>query len=446
MKAYIIDPLKGIALVGAASVSSSMATTETVVVEFSKDEKDVPAMLDDHASVVSMNLFVALLCASIVIGSLYWGGKSSSLLVFCEDLFFIYLLPPIIFNAGFSVKKKQFFINFITIMLFGVVGVIKFFKQMNLGLFDMGDFVAIGAIFAATDSVCTLQVLNQDETPLLYSLVFGERVVNDATSVVLFNAIQSFDLTNTSWNCFGVFRKVLVSIYSKHSSGSGCMFQMLSRHAFATLSFVAEIFIFIHVGMDALDIETWGFVNDRPGTSIIVSSVLLALVIIWWSGLMRGVVSMALAYNQEMLVTLSVGSADQVFGLLTKPSIRFLLPHSKVTSMPSGRLSPKSVTKPFLGSSRDSFDDTPMEYSGQAPLAHFLRLQHTPSITTGASLIMPSCGPCLVAGVLFPSFLAPQQKGVNMVYLSCTETLLERDVNKIHALCIGVVLRNANIL
>lgn len=39
-------------------------------------------------------------------------------------------------------------------------------------------------------------MLNQDETPLLYSLVFGEGVVNDATSVVLFNAIQRFDLTH----------------------------------------------------------------------------------------------------------------------------------------------------------------------------------------------------------------------------------------------------------
>lgn len=40
-----------------------------------------------------------------------------------------------------------------------------------------------------------MQVLHQDETPLLYSLVFGEGVVNDATSVVLFNAIKKLDVS-----------------------------------------------------------------------------------------------------------------------------------------------------------------------------------------------------------------------------------------------------------
>lgn len=47
---------------------------------------------------------------------------------------------------------------------------------------------------------CIVQVLNQNETPLLYSLVFGEGVVNDATSVVLFNAIQGFDISSFDYS------------------------------------------------------------------------------------------------------------------------------------------------------------------------------------------------------------------------------------------------------
>ncbi|KAL5768355.1 hypothetical protein ACOSQ2_015138 [Xanthoceras sorbifolium] len=457
----------------------------------------------DHASVVSINLFVALLCACIVIGHLLeenrWmnesitaliigvctgvvilllsGGKSSHLLVFSEDLFFIYLLPPIIFNAGFQVKKKQFFRNFITIILFGAVGtliswaiisfgVIQFFKRLDVGSLDIGDYLAIGAIFAATDSVCTLQVLNQDETPLLYSLVFGEGVVNDATSVVLFNAIQSFDLTrlntSTALHFIGSFFYLffastmlgvvtgLLSAYvikklyfGRHSTDREVALMMLmaylsyilaelfylsgiltvffcgivmshytwhnvtessrvtTKHAFATLSFVAEIFIFLYVGMDALDIEKWQFVSDSPGTSVAVSSILMALVmvgraafvfplsflsnlakksptervgikqqvVIWWSGLMRGAVSMALAYNQftrsghtqlrgnAIMITSTITVvlfSTVVFGLMTKPLIRLLLPQpSRTLSDPS---TPKSLSVPFLGSAQDSFD------------------------------------------------------------------------------------------
>ncbi|KAJ7978050.1 Sodium/hydrogen exchanger [Quillaja saponaria] len=455
----------------------------------------------DHASIVSMNLFVALLCACIVIGHLLeenrWmnesitalviglctgvvillisGGKSSHLLVFSEDLFFIYLLPPIIFNAGFQVKKKQFFVNFITIVMFGAIGtliscaiitfgVTQIFKRMDIGSLELGDYLAIGAIFAATDSVCTLQVLNQDETPLLYSLVFGEGVVNDATSVVLFNAIQSFDLTHIDHmiplHFFGNFLYLfltstllgvltgLISAYiikklyiGRHSTDREVALMMLmaylsymlaelcylsgiltvffcgivmshytwhnvtessritTKHAFATLSFVAEIFIFLYVGMDALDIEKWRFVSDSPGTSVAVSSVLLALVlvgraafvfplsflsnltkkspdlkisirqqvIIWWAGLMRGAVSIALAYNQftmsghtqlranAIMITSTITVvlvSTMVFGLMTKPLIRLLLPHQKPTTsmlLLSDPSTPKSVTVPLLG-------------------------------------------------------------------------------------------------
>ncbi|KAH8491028.1 hypothetical protein H0E87_023241 [Populus deltoides] len=453
----------------------------------------------DHASVVSMNLFVALLCACIVIGHLLeetrWmnesitaliigvgtgivillisGGKSSRLLVFSEDLFFIYLLPPIIFNAGFQVKKKQFFRNFMTIMLFGAVGAMQIFEKMDIGPLDIGDYLAIGAIFAATDSVCTLQVLSQDDTPLLYSLVFGEGVVNDATSVVLFNAIQSFDLTNINaviaWDFVRNFLYLfltstmlgvltgLVSAYiikklyfGRHSTDREVALMILmayfsymlaelfylsgiltvffcgivmshytwhnvtessrvtTKHAFATLSFVAEIFIFLYVGMDALDIEKWRFVSDSPGTSVAVSSILLGLVmvgraafvfplsfvsnlskkspnekigfrqqfIIWWAGLMRGAVSMALAYNKftsaghtnlranAIMITSTITVvlfSTVVFGLMTKPLISILLPHpkyqSRSLSFSSDPATPKSVTVPLLGEGQDSLDD-----------------------------------------------------------------------------------------
>ncbi|KAL2942344.1 Sodium/hydrogen exchanger 2 [Bienertia sinuspersici] len=465
----------------------------------------------DHASVVSMNMFVALLCGCIVIGHLLeenrWmnesitalliglstgvvillisGGKSSHLLVFSEDLFFIYLLPPIIFNAGFQVKKKQFFRNFITIIMFGALGTLvsfiiislgamAIFKKMDIGSLELGDYLAIGAIFAATDSVCTLQVLNQDETPLLYSLVFGEGVVNDATSVVLFNAIQNFDLTHIDHRIalqFGgnflylFFASTLLGAmtgllsayvikklyFGRHSTDREVALMMLmaylsymlaelfylsgiltvffcgivmshytwhnvtessrvtTKHAFATLSFVAEIFLFLYVGMDALDIEKWRFVSDSPGTSVAVSSILLGLlmvgraafvfplsflmnfskkshsekvtfnqqasIVIWWAGLMRGAVSMALAYNQftrsghtqlrgnAIMITSTITVvlfSTMVFGLLTKPLILFLLPHPKhftSASTVSDTGSPKSFSLPLLEGRQDSEGD-----------------------------------------------------------------------------------------
>ncbi|CAD6255916.1 unnamed protein product [Miscanthus lutarioriparius] len=168
---------------------------------------DPPA---DYASIAAVGLFVALMCVCIIVGHLLeenrWmnesitalfiglgtgavillasSGKHSRVLQFSEDLFFIYLLPPIIFNAGWH-------LDLFTVISLGALGLVS---RLNIGALELGDYLALGAIFSATDSVCTLQVLSQDETPFLYSLVFGEGVVNDATSVVLFNAIQNFDL------------------------------------------------------------------------------------------------------------------------------------------------------------------------------------------------------------------------------------------------------------
>ncbi|KAL5712800.1 monovalent cation:H+ antiporter [Ranunculus cassubicifolius] len=483
----------------------------------------------DYMSVVSINLFVTLLCACIVIGHLLeenrWmnesitaiaiglctgvvillttKGKSSRLLVFSEDLFFIYLLPPIIFNAGFQVKKKQFFRNFMTIMLFGAVGTLVSFsiisfgaaqllKILGIAVLDLGDALAVGAIFSATDSVCTLQVLNQDETPFLYSVVFGEGVVNDATSVVLFNAIQNFDLTNINFvtvlqlflnfsylfivsTLLGVAAGLLSAYiikklyFGRHSTDREVAVMILmaylsymlselfnlsailtvffcgivmshytwhnvtessrvtTKHIFATLSFISEIFIFLYVGMDALDIEKWNAVWISPGKSMKASSIFLGLVLIgraasvfplsfisnlrksendkvalnqqvtiWWAGLMRGAVSMALAYKQftlsghtelhdnALMITSTITVvlfSTVVFGLLTKPIVRLMLPPPKhllrSLSSISSESSPKSLLNPLLGNGQESDADL-----GNIPRPTSLRMLLTNSTHT----------------------------------------------------------------
>ncbi|KAF5463461.1 hypothetical protein F2P56_019373 [Juglans regia] len=412
-------------------------------------------------TIIALTGFFALLCACIVIGHLLeenlWANESiislvlglcsglvvllvtkfenSHILTFSEDLFFLYLLPPIIFNAGFQVKKKQFFKNFTTIFLFGVFGTMISFCIISL---------AIGAILSATDSVCTLQVLSQDETPLLYSIVFGEGVVNDATSIVLFNAVQTLNFSDidilTALKLLGTFLYLfftstalgiaagLISAFiiktlyfGRHSTDREVALMMLmaylsymlaelfnlsgiltiffcgivmshytwhnvtessritTKHAFATISFIAETFLFLYVGMDALDIEKWKESKASAGTSLAVSSTLLALVlvgraafvfpianitnlmkkrentkiefrqqfIIWWAGLMRGAVTIALSYNQfassddtsmqdsALMITCTiivVLFSTVVFGSITKPLIgAVLLRHAKPT-------------------------------------------------------------------------------------------------------------------
>lgn len=96
-------------------------------------------------------------------------------------------------------------------------------------------------------------------------------------------------------------------------------------------------------------------------------------VIIWWAGLMRGAVSMALAYNKfthgghtqlqdnAIMITSTITIvlfSTMVFGLMTKPLISLLLPPQRqLSTVSSGANTPKSLTAPLLGSREDSEGD-----------------------------------------------------------------------------------------
>ena len=59
---------------------------------------------------------------------------------------------------------------------------------------------AAGALISATDPVATLSIFSDmDVPPVLYNLVFGESVLNDATAIVLFRTLEEFYDTPLSW-------------------------------------------------------------------------------------------------------------------------------------------------------------------------------------------------------------------------------------------------------
>ncbi|KAL4425563.1 hypothetical protein ABPG75_009579 [Micractinium tetrahymenae] len=152
----------------------------------------------------TVSLLVGLVAGGAVVAYYIWyrGGRiPASLTEFNTEIFFDALLPPIIFNAGFSAKKKSFFRNFVTLALFGVVGTFmtaamvaagchRVLSYVGIDTHLLSDSLSLGTVFSSTDSVATLQILDADQAPMLYSLVFGEGIVNDATSIVLLRAVQ----------------------------------------------------------------------------------------------------------------------------------------------------------------------------------------------------------------------------------------------------------------
>ena len=122
---------------------------------------------------------------------------------FDSEIFFYVILPPIIFHAGYSMRKKQFFDNLGSILTFALLGTLISTVIIAAITWLCGQLVSLqltftdtlyfGSIVSATDPVTTLAIftdLNVD--PMMNSLVLGESLLNDAVAIVLCGAIQDY--------------------------------------------------------------------------------------------------------------------------------------------------------------------------------------------------------------------------------------------------------------
>jgi NhaP-type Na+/H+ or K+/H+ antiporter len=121
------------------------------------------------------------------------------MLDFNSSVFFFVLLPPILFNSGFHLKRDLFFSNIDGIISLALIGTIMSSALVAISLYylqfhgmlsielTLQECIAFGAMISSTDPVSTLSAFAQLKVdPTLFYLVFGESIMNDAICVTLF--------------------------------------------------------------------------------------------------------------------------------------------------------------------------------------------------------------------------------------------------------------------
>ncbi|XP_027255967.1 sodium/hydrogen exchanger 3 isoform X2 [Cricetulus griseus] len=147
-----------------------------------------------------------LIVLGLVLGGIVWAADHIASFTLTPTLFFFYLLPPIVLDAGYFMPNRLFFGNLGTILLYAVIGTIWNAATTGLSLYGvflsglMGelkigllDFLLFGSLIAAVDPVAVLAVFEEVHVnEVLFIIVFGESLLNDAVTVVLYNVFESF--------------------------------------------------------------------------------------------------------------------------------------------------------------------------------------------------------------------------------------------------------------
>ena len=149
----------------------------------------------------------ATILLGVLVGLMISGSPDeiTDWLDFDESVFFFLLLPPIIFEGGYSLRSREFFANFGAICSLAFAGT-------TISTFAVGFFVWIcggvglcyslpllhalvfGALISATDPVTVLAIFQElGVNTELYALVFGESVLNDAVAIVLYRTLVNFN-------------------------------------------------------------------------------------------------------------------------------------------------------------------------------------------------------------------------------------------------------------
>jgi NhaP-type Na+/H+ or K+/H+ antiporter len=153
----------------------------------------------------------AVVCVGLVFGAVLRLTASHEIQAnasFNGEFFMLVLLPIIIFESGFSLDRGPFFTQLFSINAFAIAGTVistiviggVVFAACATGALGVDlsfeESFAFASLLSATDPVATLAVFGALKVdPTLNALVYGESVINDAVSIVLYRSFTNFLLS-----------------------------------------------------------------------------------------------------------------------------------------------------------------------------------------------------------------------------------------------------------
>ncbi|XP_063701853.1 sodium/hydrogen exchanger 3 isoform X2 [Culicoides brevitarsis] len=147
-----------------------------------------------------------LIVVGVIVGIILFYATSVHVSPLTPNTFFFYMLPPIIFDAGYFMPNRLFFDNLGTILLMAVVGTIFNIATIGCSLWAVGTTGLFGvetpflhmflfsSLISAVDPVAVLAVFEEIHVnEILYIVVFGESLLNDAVTVVLYHMFEAYN-------------------------------------------------------------------------------------------------------------------------------------------------------------------------------------------------------------------------------------------------------------
>ncbi|CAH8862350.1 unnamed protein product [Trichobilharzia szidati] len=153
-------------------------------------------------------IVIGIIFGSVVRYGIEKGVTKKTVWKLTPSLFFTYLLPPIVLESAYSLYNRTFSEYLGVVLLFAVLGTIFNFLIIGFMMhilcqlgafgqpqldFDVKGFLLFSSLIVAVDPVAVLAIFQDIGVELgLYYIVFGESLLNDAVTVVLYDIMDAF--------------------------------------------------------------------------------------------------------------------------------------------------------------------------------------------------------------------------------------------------------------